>query len=96
MAESGSQAVAGDLGGPPSWTSAVDRVLDCRGVSCPMPVLRTAQAIKTIGLGQVLEVIATDPGIEPDMRAWCGQTGNDLLTTDKQSDAFHVLIRRAR
>jgi tRNA 2-thiouridine synthesizing protein A len=96
VAEPGSQAVAGDLGGPPPVASAVDRVLDCRGVSCPMPVLRTAQAIKTIGLGQVLEVIATDPGIEPDMRAWCGQTGNDLLTIDKQGDAFHVLIRRAR
>jgi len=61
-----------------------------------MPVIRTAQAIKTIELGQVLEVIATDPGVEPDMRAWCRQTGNDLLTIDKHDDAFHVLIRRVR
>lgn len=79
-----------------SPSQAADQVLDCRGVSCPMPVLRTAQAIKAIELGQVLEVIATDPGVEPDMRAWCGQTGNDLLTVDRQGDAFHVLIRRIR
>lgn len=75
---------------------AADQVLDCSGMSCPLPVVRTAQAIKAIALGQVLEVIATDPGVEPDMRAWCGQTGNDLLTIDKRGDAFHVLIRRAR
>lgn len=77
-------------------SQAVDQVLDCRGVSCPMPVLRTAQAIKSMGLGQVLEVIATDPGVEPDLRAWCGQTGNDLLTIDQRGEAFHVLIRRVR
>lgn len=82
MAESGGQVV--------------DHVLDCSGVSCPMPVVRTAQAIKTIGLGQVLKVIATDRGVEPDMRAWCGQTGNQLLSIDKQGDAFHVLIRRVK
>jgi tRNA 2-thiouridine synthesizing protein A len=74
----------------------VDRVLDCSGVSCPLPVVRTAQAIKMIGLGQILEVISTDPGVGPDMRAWCGQTGNDLLSIDKQGDAFRVIIRRAR
>ena len=79
-----------------SPSQAADEVLDCSGVSCPMPVLRTAQAMKTIGIGQVLEVIATDPGVEPDMRAWCAQTGNDLLTVAKQGDAFHVLIRRVR
>jgi tRNA 2-thiouridine synthesizing protein A len=82
MAESGSQTA--------------DQVLDCSGVSCPMPVVRTAQAIKQLGFGQVLEVIATDQGVEPDMRAWCGQTGNHLLSIDKRGDAFHVLIRRAR
>jgi tRNA 2-thiouridine synthesizing protein A len=75
---------------------AVDQVLDCRGVSCPMPVVKTAQAIKTIAVGQVLEVIATDPGVEPDMRAWCRQTGNDLLGIDNQGGAFHVLIRRVK
>ncbi len=75
---------------------AVDEVLDCSGVSCPLPVVRTAQAIKSLTPGQVLEVIATDPGVEPDMRAWCGQTGNELLSIDKRGDAFHVLIRRVR
>jgi tRNA 2-thiouridine synthesizing protein A len=79
-----------------SGSQAVDHVLDCSGVSCPLPVVRTAQAIKAIGLGEILKVIATDQGVGPDMRAWCGQTGNELLGIDKQGDAFHVLIRRAR
>jgi tRNA 2-thiouridine synthesizing protein A len=79
-----------------SGSQTADQVLDCSGVSCPLPVVRTAQAIKAMEPGQILEVIATDQGVEPDMKAWCGQTGNHLLGIDKRGDTFHVLIRRAR
>ena len=71
-----------------------DRVLDCRGLACPLPVVKTAQAIKELAVGQVLELLATDPGVEPDMRAWSSRTGNDLLGITKQGDVFHILIRR--
>ena len=75
---------------------AADQVLDCTGMSCPLPVVKTSQAIKKIELGQVLELLATDPGVEPDMRAWTGRTGNDLLGISKEADVFHVLIRRLK
>lgn len=75
---------------------AADQVLDCTGLSCPLPVVKTAQAIKKIEPGQVLELLATDPGVEPDMKAWSGRTGNELLNIDKQGDVFHVLIRRGK
>jgi tRNA 2-thiouridine synthesizing protein A len=75
---------------------AVDKVLDCAGMSCPLPVLKTAQAIKELAPGQVLELLATDPGVEPDMQAWTSRTGNELLGITNQDGVFHVLIRRAR
>jgi len=56
--------------------------------------VKTAQAIKNLVSGQVLELLATDPGVEPDMRAWSSRTGNDLLGITKQGDVFHILIRR--
>ncbi len=73
-----------------------DQVLDCTGMACPLPVVKTSQAIKKIEPGQVLELLATDPGVEPDMTAWTGRTGNELLAIDRQGGVFHVLIRRAR
>ena len=73
---------------------AADQVLDCTGLACPLPVVKTAQAIKNLVPGQVLELLATDPGVEPDMRAWSSRTGNDLLGITKQDDFFRILIRR--
>src|SRR2546430_11812292 len=71
------------------------QVLDCTGMQCPMPVIKTAQAIKTIDPGQVLELLATDPGVEPDMKAWSSRTGNELLAIDRDGEVFHVFLRRA-
>lgn len=79
-----------------SSAPAADQVLDCSGMSCPLPVVKTAQAIKKIDVGQVLELLATDPGVEPDMKAWSGRTGNELLGVSRVGDVFHVLIRRAK
>lgn len=70
--------------------------LDCRGLQCPLPVIKTAQTIKTLELGQVLELLATDPGVEPDMKAWAGRTGNELISIEERAGVFHVLLRRAR
>jgi tRNA 2-thiouridine synthesizing protein A len=73
-----------------------DQILDCTGMACPLPVVKTSQAIKKISQGQVLELLATDPGVEPDMKAWTSRTGNELLGVAKQDGVFHVLIRRLR
>lgn len=76
-------------------TESADQILDCTGMACPLPVVKTAQAMKELQSGQVLELIATDPGVEPDMNAWSRRTGNELLGIDKQGDTFHVLVRKA-
>jgi tRNA 2-thiouridine synthesizing protein A len=73
-----------------------EQVLDCTGLQCPMPVIKTAQAIKTVTVGQILELIATDPGVEPDMTAWTRRTGNELVSIRKDGDVFHVFIRRTK
>jgi tRNA 2-thiouridine synthesizing protein A len=80
---------------PEPSAPAADKVLDCRGLACPLPIVKTAQAVKDLTLGQVLEVLATDVGVEPDMRAWTSRTHNELLGITKQADVFHILIRRA-
>ncbi len=87
-------ASKGDTVPEPSVPVA-DQVLDCRGLACPLPVVKTAQAVKDLALGQVLELLATDPGVEPDMRAWSSRTHNELLSVTKQADVFHSLLRRA-
>ena len=76
-----------------SAAPVADQVLDCTGLACPLPVVKTAQAIKNLASGQLLELIATDAGVEPDMRAWSGRTGNELVGITRQGDVFHVLIR---
>jgi tRNA 2-thiouridine synthesizing protein A len=75
---------------------AADEVLDCTGMACPLPVIKTSQAIKKIEPGGVLELLATDPGVEPDMKAWTARTGNELLDISQQDGVFRVLIRRLR
>ena len=72
-------------------TETPAQVLDCKGLQCPVPVIKTAQAIKTIEPGQVLELLATDPGVEPDMKAWSSRTGNELLAIDREGEVFHVV-----
>ncbi|MEK6222431.1 MAG: sulfurtransferase TusA family protein, partial [Chloroflexota bacterium] len=56
-----------------------DQVLDCSGMLCPVPVVKTQQAIKKMESGQILKMVSTDPGAPPDMNAWSRQTGNELL-----------------
>ena len=76
-------------------TETPAQVLDCTGMQCPMPVIKTAQTIKLMSSGEVLELLATDPGVEPDMNAWSSRTGNALLGIEKRGTVFHVFLRRA-
>lgn len=71
------------------------KVLDCTGMQCPLPVVKTAQAMKSMEPGETLELLATDPGVEPDMKAWSSRTGNELVEIRKDGEVFHVLLRRA-
>ena len=69
--------------------------LDARGLSCPLPIVRTKKAIKDLDSGQVLEVISTDPGSVKDMAAFCQQTGNRLVSSDQSTDGYVFLVQKA-
>ena len=74
----------------------VDKVLDCSGLLCPMPVIKTSKAIQEVAVGQVLKMIATDPGAPADMEAWAKQTGHELLASEQENGKFVFYIRRTR
>jgi len=72
-----------------------DATLDCKGLLCPMPVVKTRRAIKKIEIDQVLEMIATDPGAVPDMEAWARQTRHELLLAEElEEELFRFLIKK--
>ena len=71
-----------------------DRVLDCWGLLCPMPVRKTAQALEEMGLGQVLQVIATDEWFGPDLEAWLRGRPHDLLSLRSASQEIHAFIKK--
>ena len=76
-------------------TIAAHQVLDCSGLLCPMPIIRTSQAIRDLAPGQVLKVIATDAGFHPDIEAWSRQTGHVLLATAQEDGKYIAYIRKA-
>ncbi len=73
-----------------------DAELDCYGLLCPMPIIQTAQKIKEMKVGDVLEVISTDAGVEEDMKAWCRQTGQEYLGLEKEGDTLKVYVRKVK
>ncbi len=73
-----------------------DQVLDCSGLLCPLPVVKTSKAIRELQVGQILKMIATDPGAPPDMEAWSRQTGNELLLSTQEGGKFVFYIRRTK
>lgn len=73
-----------------------DKVLDLKGLLCPMPVVKMAGAMKTIQVGQTVEAFATDPGVMADIPAWCRSTGNELVTLEKLDKQFRFVVRRAK
>lgn len=75
---------------------ASDQVLDCTGLLCPIPVIKTSKAIKEIEMGQVLEMVATDPGAPPDMVAWAKQTGHELIDQTASDGTFRFWFRRTK
>jgi tRNA 2-thiouridine synthesizing protein A len=72
----------------------ITQTVDAKGLSCPMPIVKTAQAIKTIESGEVLEVLATDAGSVKDFAAWCKSTGNELVDQSSDGTVYRFVIRR--
>ncbi len=75
----------------------VDKVLDLKGLLCPMPLVKLAKAIKEVQIGQFVEAYATDPGVMADIPAWTRSTGNELISLEKMSDKqFRFVVRRVK
>jgi tRNA 2-thiouridine synthesizing protein A len=68
--------------------------VDARGLSSPMPIVKTAAAIRTVPSGELLEVLATDPGSVKDVAAWSRTTGNELVEQTTDGAVFRFVIRR--
>lgn len=71
-----------------------DKELDARGLNCPLPILRCKKALAEVTSGQVLKVMATDPGSVKDFQAFCKQTGHELLSMQEIGKEFHFHIRK--
>ncbi len=76
-------------------SQTVTKTLDLKGLACPLPIAKTAQAIRDLVSGDLLEALATDPGSVPDFNAWCTNTGNELLEQTEEGGVFRFLIRKA-
>ncbi len=72
----------------------IDKELDVRGLSCPLPVLRTKKALNAIETGQVLRVHSTDPAAVKDLQALARQTGNELLEAREANGEYTFLLRK--
>ena len=68
--------------------------VDARGLSCPMPIVRTALAVKPLQSGELIEVLATDPGSQRDFVAWCRTTGHELVEQSVDGPVHRFVIRR--
>lgn len=75
-------------------TVEISQTVDAKGLSCPMPIVKTAQAIKTVASGAVIEVLATDAGSVKDFAAWCRSTGNELVDQTVDGTVHRFVIRR--
>ncbi len=71
-----------------------DKELDARGLNCPLPILRTKKALTDMVSGQVLKVLATDPGAVKDFAAFSRQTGNPLLASDAVEKEFVFFMKK--
>lgn len=71
-----------------------DRELDARGLNCPLPILRAKKALNELQSGQVLKIVATDPGSVKDFQAFSKQTGNELLSHAEANKEFTFYMKR--
>ena len=71
-----------------------DQELDACGLNCPLPILRAKKALAGLDSGQVLHIIATDPGSVKDFEAFAKQTGNELMDSNEDSGKYHFMVKK--
>jgi tRNA 2-thiouridine synthesizing protein A len=75
-------------------TTLVATTVDARGLSCPLPIVKTALAIRELASGQLIEVLATDPGSTKDFTAWSKTTGHELVESSVDGKVFRYILRK--
>ncbi len=71
-----------------------DQSLDCVGLCCPIPIVKTAEKIKQLKSGEVLEIVADDKGIKLDMPAWCEATGHEFLGMEEEGNEIKLYVKK--
>ena len=74
----------------------VDRQIDCTGLFCPMPIVKTREALRDLARGQVLEMLSDDPASEADLKSWTGRTGHQLLSVERDGTVYRFVVRKTR
>src|SRR5262245_41897526 len=80
----------------PVQSVPADRTLDCLGLFCPIPIVKTRQALREMAVGQTLQVLSDDPASDADMRSWARRTGNELIEVSKNGVVYRFLVRKTR
>ncbi len=75
--------------------ATADKTIDCTGLNCPLPVLKTKKAMDELTSGQTLEMLSTDPGSKNDIVAWAKRTGNELVETVEDSGVFKFYLKKS-
>jgi len=73
-----------------------DRQIDCTGLFCPMPIVKTREAVAQMAVGQILLMLSDDPASDPDMRSWAQNTGHELLEVARSGAVYRFVIRKTR
>jgi len=74
----------------------VDRQIDCIGLFCPMPIVKTREAIREMTVGQVLEMSSDDPASDADMKVWAERSGHELIGVSREGAVYRFLVRKTR
>ena len=74
----------------------ISKTLDAKGLSCPLPILKTKKAIMEINIGELIEVLSTDPGSVADFKAWTKATGNELIANSEDGGTYRYVIKRVK
>ncbi len=77
-------------------TDSIEKVLDLKGLLCPIPVVKISNAVKEVEVGDVIEATATDPGVMMDIPAWCASTGNELQSMDEVDSIITFRVKRLK
>ncbi len=73
-----------------------DQIEDASDLACPMPIIKTKQALERMKVGQILKMISTDPGSVSDMKAWTAKTGHELLGHEESGDQYIFYVRKTK